>query len=244
MSNDYFRFKQFTVWQNRSAMKVCTDACLFGAWAAGFATKASRVLDIGAGTGLLSLMIAQESSARINAIEIDEDAASQARDNFNASVWKDRLTIVRQSIQDYAACSNVRYDLIISNPPFYKNDLKSPDGKRNLALHGSELSLKKLFTTARKLLAPGGSFGVLVAAHRALEAEGIADANTLYLKEKVNVRQTPHHPFFRTMYLFCSASCSGPGSSEVIIKKDQYQYTREFTELLKDYYLIFDNVSL
>ncbi len=241
MSNQYFRFRQFTVWQNRSAMKVCTDACLFGAWAAGFVSGAGRILDIGSGTGLLSLMLAQKTSARVDAVELDEDAASQAAGNFAASPWKNRLNIIHQRIQDFAHACETRYDFVISNPPFYDKDLKSPDPKRNLAWHNGQLSLDELFILTRKLLSGNGMFAVLIPAHRSAELEGIAEANEFHIKERIDVRQTPAHSFFRTMYLFYKGPPVQKNNAEISIKDRLQQYTPAFGALLKEYYLVFNN---
>ncbi|MBA4166660.1 MAG: methyltransferase, partial [Chitinophagaceae bacterium] len=146
MPNSYFRFRRFTVWQDRCAMKVCTDACLFGAWLANEVHDAVHVLDIGTGTGLLSLMFAQNSSASVNALEIDKDASVQAAENFNSSPWAYRLKVIDKSVQDYTAAfpGTSLYDLVFSNPPFYSNDLKSSDSRRNLAQHSEALSLEEL----------------------------------------------------------------------------------------------------
>ncbi|MEO8711563.1 MAG: methyltransferase, partial [Parafilimonas sp.] len=168
MPNDYFRFKQFIITQDKCAMKVCTDACLFGAWAAhNPQLEASNILDIGTGTGLLSLIYAQKNMhASIDAIEIDEAAVQQARENFEASIWKERLHVYNTSIQQFATSSNKKYDVIICNPPFYENDLKSENKQRNLALHSDALTLEELISDVDLLLGDDGSFFVLLPFHR------------------------------------------------------------------------------
>lgn len=228
MPNNYFRFKQFTVHQDKSAMKVCTDACLFGAWVAS-KTSAEKMLDIGAGTGLLSLMLAQKSVARIEAVEIDEHAFGQSQENFNASPWRERLKVFHSPVQ---AFNNGKYDLIISNPPFYSNDLKSADSKRNLAFHSEALSLEDLMVSVKQLLAEPGSFAILLPFHRATYFENLAAKHGLYLHEKVLVKQTPAHDYFRVMYLLSNIGMPREAYQSEIVINDKL-----FKELLKDYYL-------
>src|SRR5262245_58656662 len=145
MPNSYFQFKQFVIHQEHCAMKVTTDGCLFGAWVAaskaGNAAAGKHVLDIGTGTGLLSLMYAQKHPhAQIDAIEIDEAAAQQAADNFAASPWQKRLQLIHSDIKDYRPSHP--YDTIISNPPFYENQLSSGNAKKNMAHHSSSIGLE------------------------------------------------------------------------------------------------------
>ena len=238
MPNDYFRFQQFLVQQGRSAMKVCTDACLFGAWMSQYAAAANTILDIGTGTGLLSLMLAQHSDAVIDAVEIDGDAAAQASDNFGQSPWAARLRIFHTSIQEY--CNDRQYDCIIANPPFYNNDLRSPDQKKNLAYHSDALTLKQLMMVAKKMISPEGYFGVLIPFQRCRELERVAAENGWHTKIKVTVRQTPQHHFFRAMYLF-SLSPASATESGIIIKDNDQRYTPAFSKLMKDYYLVPNN---
>jgi tRNA1Val (adenine37-N6)-methyltransferase len=241
MSNGYFRFTQFTVWQDKCAMKVCTDACLFGAWTANRIKSTRRMLDIGAGTGLLSLMAAQKSTGPIDAVEIDTVASVQAGENFQRSPWPERLSVINASVQQYADTFKGQYDLIFSNPPFFSKDLKSPDGKRNLAFHSEALSLEELFHAAQKMLAPKGLFSLIVPYHRAPFIEKIGEEEGFYVLEKVNVRQTVRHSYFRTMYLFCRMPEADAAVSEITIKNEHHQYTPEFSEIMKDYYLVPDN---
>jgi tRNA1Val (adenine37-N6)-methyltransferase len=238
MPNNYFRFKQFTVKQGRCAMKVCTDACLFGSLiptlSKGKGVKAA--LDIGAGTGLLSLMYAQRNAdAIIDAIEIDDAAAQQAKENFESSPWKERLNVCHTSIQQFVNTTNKKYDLIISNPPFYENDLKSDDKQKNLALHSVELKLEELINIADTLLNSNGIFFVLMPYHRTdYFLQSVIPK--FFIKEKIFVKQTPKHNYFRSM-LWLTKEPATITQSEIIIMSEDGKYTREFIALLKDYYL-------
>src|SRR5574344_2567439 len=131
MSNSYFRFKQFSVFQERCAMKVGTDGVLLGAWAK--VDAANRILDIGTGTGLVALMLAQRSTAMITAVEIDEEAAIQAEENFCQSPWANRFEVVNSDITSYE--TDALFDVIVSNPPYFVDSLQCPDGQRSLARH-------------------------------------------------------------------------------------------------------------
>jgi tRNA1Val (adenine37-N6)-methyltransferase len=234
MSNNYFSFKQFTVWQSDCALKVCTDACLFGAWVAAHIKEdaPTNVLDIGTGTGLLSLLLAQKlPAAQIDAVEIDAAAAAQAASNTLATGWN--IKVHNSAIENF---SGARYQHIISNPPFFSNDLKSDDALRNAAMHSTTLTLASLFTCVVKLLEKDGSFSVLIPYSRATELEKLAAQFGLTIFKKALVHQTPTHEPFRAMYILSNTSTS-PTEVEQIIIKENEQYTANFATYLKDYYL-------
>jgi tRNA1Val (adenine37-N6)-methyltransferase len=217
-------------------MKVCTDACLFGGWLADKKDVGNKqhMLDIGAGTGLLSLMLAQKTKAMIDAVEIDVSAAEQTIENFEKSSWKERLQLFNSAVQEWTP--STKYDLIISNPPFFDNDLKSNDHKRNLALHSTALGLEELILFTERYLDDDGSFAILLPYHRTNTCVDIASEKGLHLKEKVLVKQTPKHNCFRSMMLF-SRTPGEPAVSTIIIKNADNLYSQEFIHLLKDYYL-------
>ncbi|HEX5151067.1 MAG TPA: methyltransferase [Parafilimonas sp.] len=237
MSNNYFRFKQFTIHQDKCAMKVCTDACLFGAWSAFHSPLTTHhSLDIGTGTGVLSLMFAQQNQdVEIDAVEIDTTAAGQAKENFQASPWKERLNIYNSSIREFADRAKTNYDLIISNPPFYENDLKSDDQKRNLALHSAALTLEGLMDIADILLKDDGNFFVLLPHHRTENCIQLS-RQKFFVKEKIFIQQTSRHNYFRSI-LWLSRQPAITAQSYITIMNDAGKYTDEFIALLKDYYL-------
>jgi tRNA1Val (adenine37-N6)-methyltransferase len=235
MSNTFFRFKQFTIHQQHAAMKVTTDACLFGAVVAE-AVKGkpvNRVLDIGAGTGLLSLMIAQGTAALIDAVEIEKAAAMEAQQNFNASPWKERLQLFNTDIKDF---NRDQYDLVISNPPFYEQDLLSPDRQKNAAKHDSTLTLDVLLQKAVELLAPGGQLALLLPFHRLEYCVGLARQHNLFLTKRIQVKHTAAHNYFRCI-LFFEKTPVVVQEETIIIKEASNVYTKRFTELLQEYYL-------
>ena len=218
-------------------MKVCTDACLFGAWVAqkvaGWQILDGSILDIGTGTGLLSLMLAQQTSAQIDAIEMDEAAAEQAADNFEDSPWEARLQVITGDAK--LLHLGKKYDLIISNPPFFENDLKTGDAKRNLALHSEQLSLQELMLVIKSHLAVKGKFAVLLPYHRKDEFVQICADAGFFLTESISAKQTPKHTYFRAMLLFSAVEVALV-EKETIIREGE-TYSNKFIDLLKDYYL-------
>ena len=239
MPNDYFAFKQFTIQQADCAMKVTTDGCLFGAWAAKTVYDSqlpiARTLDIGTGTGLLSLMFAQKIHTQIDAVEIDAAAAMQAQANFEASPWAKRLQVYQTSIQAFSPTTSHQYNFIITNPPFFEHDLKSTNAKRNIALHSAELSLETLLATIHRLLAANGQFAILLPYHRVSYFTELTTPFGFVLHQQVLVKQTPKHPYFRAMLLFGFTQTTTL-ERELIIKAED-AYTEDFKILLKDYYL-------
>lgn len=239
MPNNFFRFKQFTIYQQHCAMKVCTDACLFGAWIANNITtkklKSNSILDIGAGTGLLSLMLAQLlSNSILHAIEIEEAAAKQAAENFAASPWHQQLNVFNSPIQLFLP--PLKYDFIISNPPFFHNDLASKNAQRNIAIHSHQLSLEELMIAIKTHLTSDGHFAILLPFHRMHIFETQAQTAGFYIQQKTLVQQTPAHPPFRSMLLF-GRKLRVPEQTTLIIKDTVGEYTDAFIALLKDYYL-------
>ena len=142
MRYSYFRFKQFVIHQERSSMKVCTDSCILGAWTAVQLKNVKTILDIGTGTGLLPLMLAQKSESIIDAIESDRESAGQARENVQLTPWSDRIHIIEGDVREFIG--EDRYDWIITNPPFFESDLRSPERKKNEAKHDESLTLGQL----------------------------------------------------------------------------------------------------
>ncbi|HXR83508.1 MAG TPA: methyltransferase [Hanamia sp.] len=235
--NDYFQFRQFKINQDKSSMKVCTDSCLFGAWIADKIERKDiqpkRILDIGSGTGLLSLIIAQKSNADIDAVEIEENSYGQTKANFAESPWQQRIQAFHTDIKNWH--SSQKYDLIISNPPFFENDLKSGNKNKNIAKHHDTLTLAELLQSIKNNLSKEGNFAVLLPFHRTGYFKNLAAENGFHLPEELLVKQTPRHSCFRSI-LFFGTQEETIISNELIIKENG-NYTTEFNHLLKDYYL-------
>ena len=221
-------------------MKVCTDACVLGAWAAKklAATTPSKldVIDIGTGTGLLSLMLAQQLPAAIDAVELDEAAAKQANENVAASPWPNKIKVHQVNILKFEP--GKKYDAIISNPPFFESDLKSSSKEKNAAKHDTALKLSELVTCIKNLLAQEGSAFILLPYHRTEHFTQLVAESGLHINEFLLVKQSPAHNFFRSA-LMVSKTSYMPVIEELIIHDNQRQYTAPFMELLQDYYLKF-----
>ena len=235
MANGYFQFKQFTVHQDQCAMKVCTDACILGAWFAAKTADYTTVLDIGAGTGLLSLMLAQKSNSEMHAIEIDLGAYKQLKENVQQSIWKDRIRTYPGDARSYAF--PIKFDFIITNPPFFENDLPSATEGEQLAKHSKELSLEELIAVIGRNLEPHGAFGILLPYHRWEYFHQLATSNEFSLVDHLQVKQTPKHNFFRSILHYSRVNDHFNPAFELTIQGADGKYTDDFTELLKDYYL-------
>ncbi len=236
--NTWFQFKQFTIHQEKCAMKVCTDACLFGAWVAKKLEEkkinADNILDIGCGTGLLTLMIAQKSSAQIDAVEIDRNAFKQAEENILLSPWKKRINIHHNSITNYSAPE--KYELIICNPPFYENQLKSDKDERNTAMHATTLAYVELVVSIKTNLTDKGFAAVLLPHFEVKNFEETLLTQQLFIDEKLDVSHSPSHPFFRSGIIISNTK-KKLSQCSLSIKNTDNEYSNEFKELLKDYYL-------
>jgi tRNA1Val (adenine37-N6)-methyltransferase len=240
VSNHYFQFKQFKIEQAHCAMKVCTDACLFGAWVVKYLQEKQNpnplsILDIGTGTGLLSLMTAQEINCTIDAVEMEASAAQQASENISDSSFGSNIKVYVADIKNWD--SKTVYDCIISNPPFYENDLTSPDEKKNLALHSATLNLSDLAAILAQKLKQDGICAILLPYHRKEEMIQLALDRKLFLNAHADIKQSSKHSCFRTFLLF-SRKKQTPSSEEIIIQ-DNRVYSERFIELLKNYYLAF-----
>jgi len=227
-----FRFQQFSVLQKHSGMRICTDAVLFGAMAP--VNPGDRVLDIGTGTGVLALLAAQLGAAKVTAVELTQVAFKEADINFNNSPWVDRLEAVHQDIQSFALTANRQYDLIISNPPFFENHLKTVDTLRNSARHTDQLPFTDLIGIAEQLLSPQGLFYLLLPAHAVAKFSALALAAGFYLINQTDFRGYTHNEakvsaltFSRTAAVF-TARLLTIYASHNVYSQDSERYLADF----------------
>lgn len=222
-------------------MKVTTDGCLFGAWAAkklrSTKSELQTALDIGTGTGLLSLMIAQQSKTKIDAIEIDKETYEQAKENIANSPWSDRINAIHGDVKEFLVLK--QYDTIISNPPFYENELKSGNTQKNKAHHDESLLLDNLLTIIQQNLKPAGEFFLLLPYKRNDEIETCLAKNKLIVTEKILVKPSTQHGYFRMLLSGKHLTNKKEDfiTGEIAIRNEEQKYTSGFIDLLKEYYL-------
>lgn len=233
-----FKFKQFTVHQDRSAMKIGTDGVLLAAWVS-LEQDPFSILDIGTGTGVIALMLAQRSYAElIDALEIDEDAYEQAVENFENSDWGDRLFCYHAAFDEFVEemRDEEKYDLIVSNPPFYSADYSSGDAKRDLARFAQALPFEGLLEGVSLLLSEDGRFNVIIPASEEENFLQLARRFGLFPQRITRVKGTPDSEIKRSL-LELAFSQAQIEADELIIETARHQYTPEYVDLVKDFYL-------
>jgi tRNA1Val (adenine37-N6)-methyltransferase len=235
MPNDYFQFRQFIVFHDKCSMKVNTDGVLLGAWAD--ADNISGALDVGTGSGLIALMIAQRSEAMIDAVEIDPPAYLQACENAGRSPWKNRIHVHPISFQDFASVSGGKYDLIVSNPPYFSNALKSEDKRRSNARHDISLTYEELLKGAASLLSPRGRFCVILPYPVLDDFAGLAFIYGLHCRRITAVKTKQGADFSRVLLSFGLVPSGTPDRTELTIREKEGFYSEDYRELTKDFYL-------
>lgn len=234
MANPYFQFKQFTVWHDRCAMKVGTDAVLLGSWMR--VKDAHRLLDIGAGCGLIALMAAQRCQGEVCAVEIDAEAAQQARENVLRSPWADRIRVVNADILTFT--SDVKFDVIFSNPPYFVDSLKCPDLKRAVARHTDSLDFEMLMRCAAKLLASDGEFSLVVPIEAIEVLKAAATSCLLYLSRETWVQTKKGARPKRALLAFTLVAPSEPPVIETLVMQEAPgKYSDDYLKMVRDFYL-------
>lgn len=237
--NNYFRFKQFTIIQEKSAMKVGIDGVLLGAWAT--APNPQKILDVGTGTGLIALMMAQRFPvAGIDAVEIDTIASKEAQFNFDQSSWAERIQLFNISFQQFAVISNNKYDLIVSNPPFFENSVNLKTTSREFARNSENMSLNELFNGVSKvLLSDEGHFSLIFPHQRLDELIRVATGNGMFPARILRIKPNPQKIYHRVLAEF-SRLVKIPDEDELIIESvTHHDYSEKYCMLTRDFYLHF-----
>lgn len=229
-----FRFRQFTVEDRCSTQRVGTDAMLLGAWAS--PGEATSILDIGTGCGVLALMMAQKSNARIDAIDPDEASAAEAARNFMTGPWGGRMRAIRTDLETWAGSCPGPYGFIVSNPPYFMNSLKSPAERKNRARHAESLPPGRLAFLASRLLAPGGTFALILPATAGVAFSKMAAANGLSMDRVLHVRSDAGKPVQRILAGYRAGSLPVPEPEFLTLRGNDGSYTPEYLALTGEYH--------
>jgi len=236
MANNYFRFKEFIIYQDKSAFKVGTDGVLLGACAD--ITRVNRILDIGTGTGLIAMMLAQRCKAEIIAIEPDTDSFEQACSNISQCKWHEKITVINTDLQNYDPGS-LKFDLIITNPPYFTDSLKNPDPSKASARHNITLNNDELLKGVLRLLAENGRFQVVLPYVEGNIFIAAAQEHGLYCNNILKIRPLPTSEVRRLILKFSGKRLKVSEKFLTIEKGRRHEFTEEYKRLTKDFYLNF-----
>ncbi|MBP1637836.1 MAG: Methyltransferase type 11 [Bacteroidetes bacterium] len=234
MSNPYFKFKQFTIFHDKCAMKVGADGVTLGAWTD--VAETENLLDVGTGSGLIALMLAQRCNAQITMIDIDNECVTQATENAEHSPWKDRISAIHSSFQDFAEKSTQEFDLIVCNPPFFINSLQSPSETRTTARHNNTLSQADLISCSKKLLSDTGRLCLILPISEGNQFLLLAKKSGLFCSKKTSVFPNYEKAAKRLLLEFkkTNVPCT---ESNLTIEQERNIYTPEYAEFVKIFYL-------
>jgi tRNA1Val (adenine37-N6)-methyltransferase len=232
--NKWFEFKQFRIEQQKAAMKVGTDGVILGAWVS--VDEAERILDVGAGTGLIALMLAQRCNAGIDAVEIDEQSFSEAEYNFGQSPWKERLKIFHSDFNTFSDECTRHYDLIVSNPPYFIDSLKTADLQLAKARHNVSITFTQLIQGSVRLLNTNGRLAVIIPSQNFEEFRETARLSGFYLHRQTAIFTKPGKPAGRVLLEF-SLLPGYPRTDEIYIRNNDGQISDQFRDLTDAYYL-------
>ncbi|MBO4568188.1 MAG: methyltransferase [Bacteroidales bacterium] len=230
-----FFFKRFALFHHRSTMKIGTDAILLGRWVE--VNGDDEVLDIGTGCGLLPLMLAQKGIKSADAVEIDQDSFEEAAQNFSNSAWKSRLFAINDDIKRYAESCSKKYDLVVSNPPFFFGDNIPEKEKKGLARHTNTLSYNDLLVSVKKLLKPDGRFALVLPARESLTFLKDAENQGFFLKKEMKIVPIEGKEPNRINMQLVVNQVDSVESETFILRHPDHSFTKEYKEFLKDYYL-------
>ncbi len=238
MPNTSFAFKQFIIKQDKCAMKVGTDAVLLGAWVLPNGSK--HILDIGAGTGVIALMLAQKTEAHIDAIDIDEEAVLQAKQNVLDSKFASQITVTQTSLQHYSKASTQKYNLIVTNPPYFEQSLKSSDEQRSHARHADVLPFEDLLDGVLKLLDEKGKFCLILPTLEAIKFRALAEKRGLHLSKLLRVKSRIDKDSDKRHLMQFEVKPTEFSENTIAIElEERHQYTEDYKDLTKDYYINF-----
>lgn len=238
MSNDTFEFKKFKIKQDKCAMRVSTDAVLLGAWV--IPNGSLSILDIGTGTGVIALMLAQKSNATIIAIDIDKESTEQAKVNVAESIFNEKVKVIHQSFQDLVKSSEHKFNLIVTNPPYFIDSYKNANDLKASARHTDLLSFEDLVGGVKKLLDEKGKFCLILPTNEARIFRELAQSKGLYLSKLLRIRTRFEKDSEKRHLMQFEFKESEFSESTLVIEKDSHRnYTQEYRELTKDYYLKF-----
>ena len=237
MPNTWFHFKQFTIQQQHAAMKVGTDGVLLGAWTS-VPGPGSRILDVGTGTGLIALMIAQRTkNVAVDALEIDPSSARQATENFQNSPWKERIHCIQSSFQEYSSRCKSRYDLIICNPPFFSGSAKTPSIERNLARHDDSLSLEDILRGSVILMKKTTNISLILPVEKEARTLDLITEYKLYCNRLTRVIPAPGKSAKRVLMEFSYMPGKSLEDDLTIETGIRYMYSDQFNDLVDEFYL-------
>ena len=228
-----FRFKQFGLNHNSSTMKAGTDAVLLGSMAD--TTNIHSILDIGTGSGIIALMLAQRSDATVTAIDIHPQSVAQAAANFSGSPWHCRLIAVEASAQQYAEKDN-QFDLIVSNPPYFKNSLKSPTESRNIARHDDTLNFLTLVQCVDRMLASNGKFSCIIPEADSVRMTENCIENNLFLSHKIFIHPKPGSHANRAILTFTRSNSASTELSHFVVRNSDNTYSDQYLQITKDFH--------
>ena len=233
MSNSYFKFKQFTIEQGSCAMKVGTDGCLLGGWFD--CSQSRRILDVGTGSGLIAIMAAQRCNAMVTVIEIDSEAALQAKDNVKNSPWGDRVEIIKKDLLEYVP--EELFDTIVSNPPYFVNSMKCDNASRTLARHSDSLGSEEFFACADRLLASHGKVSIVIPCDITEEWRRSANGYGFAVSRLAYIKTTPRKTPKRVLLEFRRGNAAECIESTLVLENSPGVYSKEAQEILRDFYL-------
>lgn len=237
MPNPYFHFKKFTIYHDKCAMKVGTDGVLLGAWAN--IKNASEILDVGTGTGLIAIMLAQRSVANIDAVEVNKNAFNQACENIQRCPWSERIHLIKSSFQDYSKRCEKAYDLIVSNPPYFKNQYRPSDKSRAVARHDDSLSLMDLVSHADMILKPEGIISVVIPAESINHYKEFLYQKKLFVQRALYVMPSPGKPAKRVLVEAGRKKTTITEDFLAIESGRRHHFTQQYIDLTRDFYLAF-----